>query len=328
MHEPPPPRVAPPPLPAAERELAERVREELWFGDDDPKRSHLAASRSMAIAAARAVGLKPFPVVAQRVMAMAADPAVELKTLEHTLEQDPALCSRLLRIVNSAAYRPVMPSVTVGQAVVRLGVRNVRTVTAGAALMGLFEDVHGEGSKMRDHSAQVAAIARLLGIEWNLPQTDDLYVGGLLHDIGKLLILQGGELDYSTLASSALTTADECHIHERALLGYDHAVLGAQVLSEWGLPDSLAQVVAWHHQPGRAYGAGAQLGIQVALLRIADRFAYCVNHTTRGAQLEPPLLEELAKDGAVSYADLSPSALESAWPRIVDAARDALQAFA
>ena len=64
----------PPPLPASQRQLAESIREDLWFGDDDPERTAAEASRSLAAAAARAAGLKPFPVVAQRVMTLLADP--------------------------------------------------------------------------------------------------------------------------------------------------------------------------------------------------------------------------------------------------------------
>jgi HD-like signal output (HDOD) protein len=59
-------------------------------------------------------------------------------------------------------------------------------------------------------------------------------------------------------------------MQERAQLGYDHAVLGAHVLAHWKIPDPIPRIVAWHHQPNRAY-ADAKLARITACLRIADR---------------------------------------------------------
>src|ERR1700744_6358274 len=90
----------PPPLPASQQKLAESIREDLWFGDDDPKRTAEEASRSTAAAAALAAGLKPFPIVAQRVMTLLADPDTPVVKVRKAIEQDPALAASLLRVAN------------------------------------------------------------------------------------------------------------------------------------------------------------------------------------------------------------------------------------
>src|SRR4051812_47554640 len=107
------------------RKLAESVREELWFGDDDPARSWLSASQSLATAAVAAAGLKPFPTVAQRVMKLLSDPDVKVSKIRAAIEQDPALAARLLRVTNSAVYGTATPCKNIEDAIVRLGSRTV-----------------------------------------------------------------------------------------------------------------------------------------------------------------------------------------------------------
>ncbi|MCB1185517.1 HDOD domain-containing protein, partial [bacterium] len=166
------------------------------------------------------------------------------------------LAGKLLRVANTPMFRPRQPYTSLEQAIVRLGTKTVQELVAGIATMGLFADVGGIGERIRDHSAGVAAIARVLGTEWRFRGVGRAFLAGLMHDLGKLLILQTGELDYSTLSPAQLETPDEVHLCERVTLGFDHAVLGAHVLSLWNLPPDLTRIVAWHHQPGRAYEAG------------------------------------------------------------------------
>jgi hypothetical protein len=109
----------PPPLPSQEQELAEAVREELWFGDADPERSRLAASQSLATALAKALGLKPFPATAQAAMTVLQDPDAPLRRVREALEQDPAIVAGVLRVANSAAYRARSPISSVDEAVQR-----------------------------------------------------------------------------------------------------------------------------------------------------------------------------------------------------------------
>jgi HD-like signal output (HDOD) protein len=213
----------PPALPASHRQLAESVREQLWFGDEDPERTALQASRSMAAALARATGLKPFPAVAQRAIDLLNDPDTPLRNIREALEKDPAITAVLLRVANSAAYRARQAINSVEEAVQRLGSRHVLEIVTSVAAMGLFQDAKGVGLHVRDHSARVGAMTRVLASEWHQEKAESPFLCGLLHDLGKLLLLQVSGIDYRQLDPRALTQADEAFVHERALLGYDHA---------------------------------------------------------------------------------------------------------
>jgi HDOD domain len=189
----------PPALPASERQLADAVREQLWFGDEDPTRSALEASRSMAAALARATGLKPFPAVAQRAIELLNDPDTPLRRITEALEKDPAITAGVLRVANSAAYRSRSTISSVEDALKRLGARHVLEIVTSVAAMGMFKDAKGVGLQIRDHCARVGAMTRVLASEWHQKTAENPFLCGLLHDLGKLLLLQVSGIDYQKL---------------------------------------------------------------------------------------------------------------------------------
>jgi HD-like signal output (HDOD) protein len=311
-------------LPDAQRQLAEAVREQLWFGDEDPARTALEASRSMAAALARATGLKPFPAMAQRAMTLLSEPETPTRLVCRALEQDPAITAGLLRVANSAAYRARSAINSVEEALQRLGAVHVLEIVAGVAAMGMFKDAKGVGLQVRNHSARVGAMTRVLASEWHQRTAENPFLSGLLHDLGKLLLLQVSGIDYKKLDPAVLTRADEAFVHERALLGYDHAVLGGHVLDAWQLPASVAEVVAWHHQPGRAFERGGSLGLGVALVRIANRIDY---QLVLQPELDERFIDELGQDGSASYSGYGAQVLCAMWPKLRAAAEQAVAVF-
>ncbi|HVY32419.1 MAG TPA: HDOD domain-containing protein [Polyangiaceae bacterium] len=316
--------VRPPALPLAQRQLADAVREQLWFGDDDPARTALEASRSLAAALARATGLKPFPAVAQQAISLLSDHDAPHRKVREALEKDPAIVAGVLRVANSAAYRSRHAISSVDEALQRLGSRHVREIVTSVAAMGMFKDAQGVGLLVRNHCARAGAMARVLASEWHQKTAEDPFLCGLLHDLGKLLLLQVSGIDYQKLDPRVLSEPDEAFVHERALLGYDHAVLGGHVLDAWKLPTLVAEVVALHHQPGRAFEHGRELGLGVALVRIADRIDYQLQ---KGPELDEAFVAELARDGSVAYTGYSEDVLKAMWPKLRDAAQQILGAI-
>jgi putative nucleotidyltransferase with HDIG domain len=297
------------------------VIEELWFGDEDPQRSEQEASRSLAAALGIANGLKPFPLVLARALLLLQNPDESRHRVAATLEQDPALTSRLLRVANSAIYAPTRPCGSVMEAVMRLGNRNIADIVGGIAVFGMFSDVQGLGLRVRDHCAGVAAIARLLAVEWRHAGVENVFLSGLMHDVGRLLMMQAGTPRYELFDAEVISTPDRVHLLERELLGYDHAVLGAHVIAGWKLPAAVSQVVAWHHQPGRAFEAGGDIGLLVALVRLADRIDA---QAGRGLVPEPEFLRSLADDESAQYAGFSGDVLEAMWAKLTRTRDEAL----
>jgi putative nucleotidyltransferase with HDIG domain len=152
-----------------------------------------------------------------------------------------------------------------------MGARTVADLASGMAAMTAFADLKGAGKAVREHCVGTAAIVRALAYRMSDGVDPAVaFLAGLLHDIGKLLILQTRHQSYAELVAATAGTPDELHLQEREFLGYDHAVLGGHVLAKWGLPNPVPKIVAWHHQPARAYQEGGSVAALVAVVRIAD----------------------------------------------------------
>lgn len=302
---------------------AEDLLEELWFGEEDATIPRIEASKSLAAKLAKAQGLRPFPVVAHKVMQLASDPSVGTDQVSRIIATDPALASRALKLANSALFRIGRACDTVDQAIVRLGTRAVYEMMAAVAVLAMFDDARGVGLAIRDHCVGVAGITRALVRRHGWEGSGQVFLSGLMHDIGKLLCMQSGELPYDALPEEQ-RQVDRVHLYERRVLGFDHAVLGAHAMRDWNIPEPVSQVVAWHHQPGRAYAAGGDVGIMVALIRVADHID---SRVSRGLPADEAFLRELDRDAALSYLDIDADTIARAWSTLADARTEVLVAL-
>ncbi|HEY0710025.1 MAG TPA: HDOD domain-containing protein [Polyangia bacterium] len=308
---------------APSAKLSTSILEELWFGEDDPKASDDAAAASLAAKLAELEGLRPFPAVVQRVMAYVSRPDFDVRKLETMIEEDPALAAKVLRVANSAAFAGSQPVPSIREAAVRLGARQISDVAASIAAMAMFKDLTGVGRTVRDHMVTTAMLVRVLGSRKERASSSG-YLTGLLHDMGKLLLLQTEDEAYeATLAK--VTAKDEVHVRERELLGFDHAVLGGHVLKMWGLPDPIPRVVAWHHQPVRAYEEGGEIGLTVALIRVADQIEPLLQ---AHEAVDSPKLARILSNTDCAQAGLRERDFVALWPDLEDAHRNALKLFA
>jgi putative nucleotidyltransferase with HDIG domain len=287
------------------------IIEELWFGDFSDEAAEKEAAHSLAAQAAKIVGLRPFPLAAQRLMAVARNPDYSVATLQEIVEGDPSLAARLLRLVNSSAYGLRRKCTSVQHAIMLLGGRALADLAAAVAVFDMVKNkADAQLNAMREHACVVAGLARQLAVSNALP-SDDVFTCGLLHDLGKMLQLQLGDDSYPQLVREVEHRRDALHVLERERYGFDHAVLAGHVLRSWSIPDPVPQVVAWHHQVTRAYQHGGQPATMVSLLRLADRMAYELE--INEGEPDEERLASLAKDEAVAYLGLPVDTLESMW---------------
>ncbi len=235
------------------------------------------ASESFAAELATVDGLKTFPLVAQKALLVLSNPDYRVSEATNLLKQDPSLGGGVMRMANSAFFAGVKKVRSIQQAFVRLGRRSVQEVVAAVATMDLFPDTGGIGKRFRDHCAGTAAVVQTLARTLRPQLVDGIFIAGLLHDVGKMLLIESGEFDYE-LTDPSMFRPDRLREEEESLLGYDHAILGAAVLARWRLPEPIPWVVAWHHRPQLAY-AHREVGDMVALLRIADQIEFTISET-------------------------------------------------
>lgn len=302
----------------------EVVQSKLWYTDEHPAHSNDLAAHRLAGAVLLSAKIRPFPVVARQVLSLLGDEDYRTADLEGVIMKDPALSATFPRIANSALYRGLVACESVLMACARLGRNTVREIVVGVATMDMFRDVKSRGATIRNHCAGTAAIARTLADEWHLRSGDQLFLTGLLHDFGKLLCMQAGIESYDGLPPDSLDTPDRIHLIERDRLGYDHAVLGAHVLSAWKIPEPISEVVALHHQPARAYAGGGTVGMQVAVLRLADRLEYRLRH---GSAPNEAVIDDLSTSDEARHVGFSAADLRSTWQQMIDSRDEVLAMF-
>jgi putative nucleotidyltransferase with HDIG domain len=280
--------------------------EELWFGDHDDAEAEGRAAASLAAVGARIVGAKPFPVAARRLDELTRNPSTRIEQVVNVLESDPALSARLLRLVNSAGYGLKVRVTSVRHAAVLVGTRRLNQVATTAAILDLFDGNNAHGMELLEHAAVVGSLCRYLAVHQGLPH-DELFTCGFLHDIGKLMLLDAERERYAELLNEFGHAPDQIHLAERKLFGFDHAVLGAHVLTAWNIPEPVPRVIAWHHAPARAM-QDTVVSAMVQTLRLADLLAYVL-----ALPDEQQAIGLAAASEAANYLEVSDVQLAAMW---------------
>ncbi len=286
---------------------------DFWFAENNDEIASEVASSGLPALMAKLHGMKPFPAAARELMSIMARDDHDRAEVVKVIESDPGLATSVLRAINSAAYSLRRECTSVSHAVVLLGSRSIGELASGLAVLRQFSGLGPHGAAIRDHSLLVAAMCRRLAQLVPSLAKVDVFTCGLLHDIGKLFQLQVDQGSYDAMLNRVAGCFDSVHQLERELLGYDHAVLAAHVMSDWSIPDPLPKVVAWHHQPERAYYEGGVVGDLVAVVRLANRLAY--------EQLMPDneiLRAAVAAEGEAQHLGLTSAQLDEAWQDLCD----------
>ncbi len=197
--------------------------------------------------------LPALPAAVVRVMQLTDDPKAGTADVARAMASDQALAARVLRLANSAFYGSSRRISTVSEAVTTLGMRTTRNLVMATSCQEMLEqDIAGyalpRGALWR-HSLACASAARALAQRARYRATEEAFVAGLLHDIGKVVLNTYLKEQFARVFLRAARGDMTFAQAEREVLGFDHAEAGARLLERWNLPDSLVTAVRWHHAP-------------------------------------------------------------------------------
>lgn len=280
--------------------------DELLAAEEAEARATQAAAKSLAATMSKAHGVRAFPQAAQRLLEIVRDPSFRIDEIAETIESDTSLAARVLRVVNSPVFGLRVQIRKIRVAVTLLGAKYLTEIATAAAVLDWFEDEAPGVAEVFRHSSAVAALARQIAPRCGL-SPEEMYSCGLLHDFGKLIMIQSGDDDYGRLVFELAHQPDVIHIKERELYGFDHAVLGAHMFAEWKIPEPLPRVIAMHHEPERAMQRGDNVGRMVAALRWAERLAHAFEHNP---VIDDAWLDEMSTDECVLHLDLAQADFE------------------
>ena len=198
--------------------------------------------------------LPAMPATAVQLRAAACDPRMDFTRIVPLIEKDPGLCADLLRFANSAAYGVGHPVETVSEAVLYFGMENLVEYILASYSNRLVRESFSRLKHLDDyflHSEQVSVACCLLAKSANLPRHDQevCKVTGLLHNIGKLVLLLASQQWGGPLMGTPWSDRQAMITAEEQLYGLSHCDVGALLCQKWLFPESLLNGIRHHHHP-------------------------------------------------------------------------------
>lgn len=197
--------------------------------------------------------LPPLPRAALRVAELTEDLTSSSRAVADTIGVDPVLAASIIRAANSPLYARSRSIASLPAAVTALGHHAIHMLVV---VLIAFDFFHRRAKNMAlrralwEHSLTTALAAREICEALGLRLGEQAFLCGLLHDIGRLVLLCHDPEGYAPLNLDA--DEQELLTRERQAYGYDHAVIGEHVAHHWKLPREVAQVIRHHHTPEEA----------------------------------------------------------------------------
>ena len=250
--------------------------------------------QSLEIRVARSENLPVLPQIVSHVLKLADNPDAGPKDMEKIIERDPAVTAKILRVANSSYYG-LSQIQSINRAISMLGMNTIRSLVVGVAFQQIIS-TRTPASKFNKlefwrHSLGVAIGSRILGKLKQPLKAEELYVAGMLHDVGLLALDRFHPTELDQAFSYALETDMQLHEAEKMLFGFDHAQVGGLCAERWGLSDLVLDAIRHHHGPRQSVDHLES----TAIVGLADSLAHqcgLTNNFHRLAQeVEPELLE-------------------------------------
>jgi putative nucleotidyltransferase with HDIG domain len=240
--------------------------------------------------------LPTLPDQVLRIQRMAEDPSAGPADIGALITQDPGLAAKVLQVANSSYYGLREPVLTCEQAAVVIGSRSLRNIVLQVSIVQHFAHLsqHAEYDldEVWSHAVAVAhltqTLARMSRHRAGMAP-EEYYTCGLLHDIGKVVLLESYGEQYLDVLRHARRAGQALHLSEEVVLGYTHVDVGALLAQKWKLPERVATAIEFHHGPTSRITSDPTISI----VALADQLHYRSQHATFEASLSR--LSELAQ---------------------------------
>ncbi|MCC6428940.1 MAG: HDOD domain-containing protein [Phycisphaerales bacterium] len=243
------------------------------------------------------------PEITLKIVELVEDPKSTAQDLHKVISNDPALCSRILKVVNSSFYGLPGQIASINRAIVMLGLNAVKNIAIAASLAKLFRGgeltARFSAKDLWTHSTLTAAAAKITADTLKLGISDEAFLAGLMHDIGLMVEMQFDRsklidvMEKITVDGSGAPTCDFLET-EVEFFGASHQDFGAGLCEKWKFPKSFAVVTGYHHRPMELPSDQRKL---TSLVYIADRLAAGVGQGFRldlpSLEVDPAIREEL-----------------------------------
>ncbi len=235
------------------------------------------------------IKLPEIPSIVYELNDIIADPFASADDIAQVVSKSPSLASLLLRIVNSAFYGFPGKIDRISRAVALIGSKEISSLALGISTMRLFDEIPREIIDVRaffKHSLACGILSRILAAHLNIGHTEQLFVAGLLHDIGRVIVFKYFPRESVFMLAEARSSGKRLYDVEFDTLGCRHTHVGRDLFRKWKLPYSLENGICFHHTPTRAQRVN-----RAAVVHLADLCAHALGLGASGEHVVPPLDE-------------------------------------
>ena len=202
------------------------------------------------------LSLPALPTIIAKMIEMIDNPRTSASQLTKLISTDQVLTAKILKLANSAYYGFPRRIGTINLAIVVLGFDTIKDLGLSASIIDRFKRRSGntsfDMSLFWEHSIACGVIGRRLARELNYRISGEVFVAGLLHDIGKLILNQYFPNELNEIVDRIKKNNESFVQAEIPVIGVGHALIGSWLTEKWNLPSQLVEVIKYHHTPDQA----------------------------------------------------------------------------
>ncbi|MFT5697207.1 MAG: HD-like signal output (HDOD) protein [Desulforhopalus sp.] len=231
--------------------------------------------------------LPALPATVTRVLTTIANPESSASDLMQVVLPDQTMCATILKMANSAAFGIPKEVSTIERALMVLGFDEIKNIVIGKAIFASFPKLGKESIKgvgvFWEHAFTCALMSKIIGEHYRL-SASELFICGLIHDIGKLVMLMAYPNSYPILGEHSLSSHFQTMGSETEQYGINHDAVGLELAIRWSLPEQLTSAIGYHHKPD----AAPHFKQHPMIVQVADILSlmYCCSEITEAKDVQ------------------------------------------
>lgn len=243
--------------------------------------------------------LPTLPVISRRILELMTDEDVAFREIVRLVENDQSLALKIMKIANSALFGAIGKTSTLEQAIIKLGMNEVKSVVLAVSVYDFFSNEDSDAFNREQfwkHGIVCSHSAKYLGNYFREENDDTLFLSGLVHDMGKAVLDEYLHDEFLSIINYLEFKGCTFSEAERTVIGITHAQIGANLLTQWEFPDKIIQQISYHHEPwaDKNYERGS------VILYLADMITKAAGYSCHIYEEEIDL-KEFSRSPEVAY---------------------------
>lgn len=202
-----------------------------------------AADVKVKEVAEKAMDLPVLPATAQKVLSIMSDPDVSIEKIKRIISSDPGLTTKILKVANSAFYGGYRNIQNLTQGILRLGLNSVRNIVVATSMKNVYKRFGLAEKLLWEQMIGSALASSIIAKKTRATDTEDAFIGGLLHDVGKVVLNNEFPDDFAKVMARVYNESISYSEAEASVFDFSQRKVGASLVKKWGFPESIEMLL-------------------------------------------------------------------------------------